>query len=406
MDYKQLKKFLSNNTEYNLQFEKRFDGFGVFITELYPYLLKRNKTQRSTNPLFVVPLKEIQLLIQQIGEYSIQIKNISKKLPGVATDQFYKEQLYKAIISSNEIEGIKTERKEVSEAYESVITNNPKRTRLKSTLSLYKDIMYSDKIDIHELNDIRKLYDQLTEGEIESNEKPNGTLFREKIEGEIITVGNHIPPETELEITLQLSKWIEFINDHSFPYIVRAIIGHYFFENIHPFNDGNGRVGRYIFSRYLSKKLDAFSGLVISQKINENKYEYYKAFEITGDSYNKAEATFFMLSMLRYISEGQKEIIAILEGKSQKLSVVMEWLKNNNYSNEENYVLFLLYQSQLFTDYKDEGIQDNTILKLAKEETVFSIRSIQRALEKLEDANVITLSTKRPKRHIIKSPIV
>lgn len=406
MDYKQLKKFLSNNTEYNLQFEKRFDGFGVFITELYPYLLKRNKTQRSTNPLFVVPLKEIQLLIQQIGEYSIQIKNISKKLPGVATDQFYKEQLYKAIISSNEIEGIKTERKEVSEAYESVITNNPKRTRLKSTLYLYRDIMYSEKIDIHELNDIRKLYDQLTEGEIESNEKPNGNLFREKIEGKIIMVGNHLPPETELEITSQLSKWIDFINDHSFPYIVRAIIGHYFFENTHPFNDGNGRIGRYIFSRYLSKKLDAFSGLVISQKINENKYEYYKAFEITGDSYNKAEATFFMLSMLRYISEGQKEIIGILEGKSKKLDVVIEWLKNNNYSDEENYVLFLLYQSQLFTDYKDDGIQDNTISKEAKEETTFSMRSIKRALEKLEDADIITLSTKRPKRHIIKTPIV
>ncbi|MBR2833639.1 MAG: Fic family protein [Lactococcus lactis] len=406
MAYKQLKKFLSNHTEYDLQFEKRFNGFGVFVTELYPYLLKRNKTQKSTNPLFVVPLKEIQLLIQKIGEYSVQIKHISRNLPGVANDQFYKEQLYKAIISSNEIEGIKTERKEVSEAYESVITNNQKRTRLKSTLSLYRDIMYSDKIDIHELNDIRDLYDQLTEGEIDSNEKPNGVLFRERIEGKIIMVGNHIPPETELEITFQLSKWIEFINDHSFPYIVRAIIGHYFFENIHPFNDGNGRIGRYIFSRYLSKKLDAFSGLVISQKINENKAAYYKAFEITGDAYNKAEATFFMLSMLRYVSEGQKEIIDILEGKSQKLDVVMAWLKNNNYSDEENYILFLLYQSQLFTDDEDDGIQDNTISKLAKEETTFSIRSIKRALEKLEKTNIITLSTKRPKRHKITTPIV
>ena len=44
MAYKQLKKFLSNHTEYDLQFEKRFNGFGVFVTELYPYLLKRNKT--------------------------------------------------------------------------------------------------------------------------------------------------------------------------------------------------------------------------------------------------------------------------------------------------------------------------------------------------------------------------
>lgn len=406
MDYKQLKKFLNNHIEYDSQFEKRFGGFGVFITELYPYLLKRRKTQRSNNPLFVVPLKEIQLLIQQIGEYSTQIKKISRNLPGVANEQFYKEQLYKAIISSNEIEGIKTERREVSEAYESVVTNDQRKTRLKSTLSLYRDIMYSKKIDIHDLKDIRKLYDQLTEGEIDDNEEPNGILFRERIEGKIVMVGNHIPPETELEITSQLSKWIEFINDHSFPYIVRAIIGHYFFENIHPFNDGNGRVGRYIFSRYLSKKLDTFSGLVISQKINENKAEYYEAFNITGDAYNKAEATFFMLSMLKYISEGQKEIIDVLEGKSENLEVVKEWLQNNSYSDEENYVLFLLYQSQLFTDYEADGIQDNTIYSLAKEETKFSIRSIKRAVDKLEEDMIIATSTMRPKRHRITEPIV
>ncbi|WP_282800375.1 Fic family protein [Lactococcus lactis] len=405
MEYKQLKTFLNDNSDYELQYQKRFEGFGVFVTELYPYLLQRGKTQKSQFPLFSVPLTELQLLTQEITENSEKIKTLSEKLPGVANEQFYREQLYKAIISTNEIEGVKTERKEVSDAYESVVKNDKKSIRLKSTLALYNDIMHSEKIDIHTLEDIREIYNQLTEGEIDGEEIPNGQIFREQIEGEIVTIGSHIPPQTEVEITSLLSKWIEFINDHSFPYLVRATLGHYFFENVHPFNDGNGRTGRYIFSRYLSKKLDTYSGLVISQKINENKSDYYKAFEITGDAYNKGEATFFMKAMLNYIVQGQEEIVNILKEKSQNLDTVWDWLGKTSYSDEECYVLFLLYQSQLFTDSKDDGIQDNTIFEMAKT-TNYSVRAVQRAMDKLEHENIITIATKKPKRHIIISPIV
>lgn len=405
MEYKQLKTFLNDRSDYELQYQKRFEGFGVFVTELYPYLLKRGKTQKSQSPLFSVPLTELQLLTQEITENSENIKALSEKLPGVANEQFYREQLYKAIIATNEIEGVKTKRQEVSDAYESVVKNDKKSIRLKSTLALYNDIMHSEKIDIHTLEDIREIYGQLTEGEIDGKEIPNGQIFREHIEGDIVTIGSHIPPQTEVEITSLLSKWIEFINDHSFPYLVRATLGHYFFENVHPFNDGNGRTGRYIFSRYLSKKLDTYSGLVISQKINENKSDYYKAFEITGDAYNKAEATFFMKTMLNYIVQGQEEIVDILKEKSQNLDTVWDWLGKTSYSDEECYVLFLLYQSQLFTDSKDDGLQDNTIFEMAKT-TNYSVRAVQRALDKLEKENIITIATKKPKRHIIISPIV
>ncbi|MDG6136485.1 Fic family protein [Lactococcus petauri] len=405
MEYRQLKTFLNNRSDYDFQYQKRFEGFGVFVTELYPYLLKRGKTQKSETPLFAVPLNEIQLITQEIIENSNIIKAISRKLPGVANNQFYKEQLYKAIISSNEIEGVKTERKEVSEAYDSVVKKDKKNVRLKSTLALYNDIMHSEKIDIHTLEDIRDIYNQLTEGEIGGEEVPNGQLFREQVENEIVTVGNHIPPQTELEISSLLLKWIEFINDHSFPYLVRATLGHYFFENIHPFNDGNGRTGRYIFSRYLSKKLDPYSGLVISQKINENKSDYYKSFEITGDAYNKGEATFFMQTMLEYIVSGQKEIIDTLTEKTHNLDTVWHWLEENSYQEEEGYVLFLLYQSQLFTDSKDDGIQDLAIFDMAKTSN-YTVRAVQRAIEKLESEGVIEVSTKRPKRHRIVSPVV
>lgn len=406
MEYKQLKTLLSDNNAYEAEYKKRIEGFGVFVTDLYPYLLKRKETHQSTDPLFAVPLQEIQLLTQQITENSEKIKRLSSQLPGVANDQFYREQLYKAIISTNEIEGVKTERKEVSDAYEAVVKNDKKPLRLKSTLALYNDIMHSEKIDIHDLEDIREIYNQLTEGEVDETEVPNGVLFREKIQDYIVQVGNHIPPQTEAEISSLLLTWIKFINDHSFPYLVRATLGHYFFENVHPFNDGNGRTGRYIFSRYLSKKLDTFSGLVISQKINENKMDYYRAFEITGDAYNRGDATFFMRTMLEYIVRGQEEIIEILEEKSNKLLTVETKLSDSPYTPEERYVLYLLYQSLLFTDDITDGIQDNLIIEMGKKNQGFSIRTVKNTLWNLEDKGVIKIATQRPKRHVISKPII
>lgn len=406
MEYKQLKTLLNDISTYEDEYKKRIEGFGVFVTELYPYLLKRRETHKSDVPLFAVPLQEIQLLTQDITENSKKIKKLSEKLPGVANNQFYTEQLYKAIISTNEIEGIKTERKEVSDAYKAVVNKEKKNVRLKSTLALYNDIMHSEKIDIHDLKDIREIYNQLTDGEVDETEVPNGKLFREKIEGTTVEVGNHIPPQTELEISSLLLTWIKFINDHSFPYLVRATLGHYFFENIHPFNDGNGRTGRYIFSRYLSKKLDTYSGLVISQKINENKMDYYKAFEITGDAYNRGDATFFMRTMLEYIVHGQEEIIEVLEEKINNLDTVKNMLSKSSYNQQERYVLFLLYQSQLFTNDINDGIQDNIIIDLAKKKDYFSIRIAKNTLWNLEEKGVIKLITQRPKRHVIVEPII
>ena len=95
-----------------------------------------------------------------------------------------------------------------------------------------------------------------------------------------------------------------------------------FFENIHPFYDGNGRTGRYILAKYLSRKLDKFSGLVLSQQINHHKQDYYKAFRNTGDHLNRADATFFVETLLTFIKEGQENIIqTLLENKSNCIAI-------------------------------------------------------------------------------------
>lgn len=404
MDYQELKiTRYENIANYESEYKRRIDGIGTAKTELYPYVLEHRETVKSKYPLFSVPLPDILLLSESIMENSRQITALAQSLPKVAHNQFYQEQLTKAIISTNEIEGVHTTRKEVLDAFESLVGPGKKKVRLQSTLQMYQDILNSEDIRIDSLEDIRELYDKLTEGEIEQENLPDGVLFRNCI----VQVGRkYTPPKTEHEINLQLLSWLNFINDHQFTFLIRAALGHFFFENTHPFIDGNGRLGRYIFSRYLSRRLDKFSGLVISQKIIENRKKYELAFENVELAANRSEGTFFVKIMLEYVRDGQSEVIQILKEKQKALETVEKILQmDNSFTAEEKSVLHLLYQSFLFTDRPEEAITDNAIIELAKA-AEFSGRSIKSALKKLEDDNIIQLVTQRPKRHTIVTPLV
>ena len=407
MDYKPLKitKF-NNNTEYEDEYSKRINGFGIIKTEMYPNLMKREVSRGREFPLFVVPLLELQILMQQIQEKSIIIKELANQLPEVAKDQFYKEQLYKAVINTNEIEGVKTTRKEVSEAYNAVINRSKnEKIRLLSTVRMYHDILINNFLKIDNIETIRNIYDELTKGEIDEENELDGDIFRndyvnilDQNSGKL----EHLPPVKETTIILMLTSWITFINDKTIPFLIKASLAHFFFENIHPFYDGNGRTGRYILSRYLSRKLDIYSGLVISQKINENKKKYYEAFKITGDYDNRAEGTFFVLYLLELLKDGQDDIIDILSSKKSILEDTFNIIESMDDLTEiQKRILFLVFQSTEFVDDPKEGIKENEIIDILSR--TYPKKTIKDNIKYLRESNIITKTTKAPSRHILNS---
>ena len=369
---------------------------------MYPYLMKRDSV-KADYPLFVIPLPKLQILMQQIQEKSNMIKDLANTLPNVAKDQFYKEQLYKAVINNNEIEGVKTTKKEVSEAFNALTDKKNTRKRLLSTVRLYHDILSNDFLKIEDVKVIREIYDILTDGEIESKDALDGDLFRNDIV-EVIDQKSgkteHIPPKSETKILMMLSSWIAFINDKTVPFLIKATLAHYFFENIHPFYDGNGRTGRYILSRYLSRKLDIYSGLVISQKINENKKKYYDAFRTTGDYDNKAEGTFFVIDILELLKEGQDDIIKFLNDKQALLGAFWDEIQHHpNMTDLEREILFLLFQSTVFVDLPKDGIKDNEIVTILS--ASYPKKTIKDNIKLLRSQGIITQTTKAPSRHLL-----
>ncbi|BCP58626.1 TPA: Fic family protein [Streptococcus suis] len=402
MDYKELKivKFQQYD-QVEIEYPRRLNSIGTIRTDLYPYLMKRGRFQTKQYPLFVVPLLDIQLLSQKINENSVEIRDIASLLPAVAHQHFYTEQLYNAVINTNEIEGIKTTRKEVSDAFQALKQEQAQKTRLLSTVRMYHDITENDFLQIDSLTIIRQIYDQLTDGEVSEEDQLDGELFRNQpvsiVDHQTGKI-EHIAPSNEMQITLMLQSWIQFINDRSIPFLIKATVAHYFFENIHPFYDGNGRTGRYILSRYLARKLDIFTGLVVSQKIFEQRSKYYKAFSTTGHVDNFAEATFFVKFLLEIIEEGQRDIIQILEEKHGLLEQAWSALEiKREYTALQKQVLFLLLQSTIFVNNPKEGLKDKEIIQMLRPD--FSKKKIQDAIISLRELGIIQQLSLKPSIH-------
>jgi Fic family protein len=107
------------------------------------------------------------------------------------------------------------------------------------------------------------------------------------------------------------------------PHLVRIAISHYQFETIHPFLDGNGRVGRLLITLYLvSNKLLAKPSLYLSDYFEKNKGAYYDALTRVRVSHDLGHwIKMFLVAVIATAEKGQQtfqEILALrneVEGK-------------------------------------------------------------------------------------------
>ena len=101
-----------------------------------------------------------------------------------------------------------------------------------------------------------------------------GTRIVNSATGEVI----YTPPEGESRLRDLLANWERFLHDESqLDPLVRLAAGHYQFEAIHPFTDGNGRTGRVLNSLFLiEEKLLSLPVLYLSRYIILRKTDYYR----------------------------------------------------------------------------------------------------------------------------------
>ena len=121
--------------------------------------------------------------------------------------------------------------------------------------------------------------------------KPVGVVDQE---GHVLHFGTL--PQYVPNLVMELLDWVKNSDVHM---LIRSCVFHYELELIHPFADGNGRVGRLWHTLLLSKWNPAFAWLPVESIIHDRQQEYYEAINASNDAGESTVFIEFMLSAIK-----------------------------------------------------------------------------------------------------------
>ena len=162
--------------------------------------------------------------------------------------------------------------------------------------------------------------------------------FRTKPVGVVDSNGNILHfgtlPAYVPQLVCDLLDWVK--ND-SLHILIKSCVFHYEFELIHPFSDGNGRIGRLWHTLLLSTWNPMFAWLPIESIIHNKQSEYYEAINMSN---NNADSTVFIEFMLGAIKSALLDVTESSSAKTDKASnrekVIKEYLISNNVISNKN----------------------------------------------------------------------
>lgn len=402
MSYKPLKNvFYQDRQNFELEYLNRFNSYSTFKTDLCIYPFDRGERISSQNyELFYIPMIEHDILKEEIYSNSDLITYYMGKLPDLANKNLFFSQLVEEIQSTNDIEGVQSTRKEIGEAVQN--RDNEEAIRFSGIVNMYLNLGESDYQSIKEITRIREIYDELFSDDIPLEDAPDGELFRKNV----VYIGTgskrvHQGNPNEGTIIRDLNKLVTFMNRKDIPFLLKCVISHYYFEYIHPFYDGNGRMGRFLMSNYLSRKLDILTGITISNAVIHSKKKYEDAFSEVSNPRNRGDLTLFVQSIYELIISGQKALISDLEDAMAKMDSAQECINSYPILEIEKKVLFIIAQNELF-DKVDEPVKDMQIrdileLTLYKSNLVF---------DNLEKEGYVKKINRKPSVHCLSEKVI
>ena len=343
MEYISLKNLYHiNEVECNNLYNKRFESessrkLGIKLHDM---------------ECFYIMNEEILNLITKILEINNWIENAlnDKLLPSTSKEYVILSSLVEEIRSSNKIEGIYSTRKEIQE----IVTDEdePKNfKRFYGMVKKYQRIMSYEFQDVTTSSDIRNLYDEiLLEDVIKEDEKdaPDGVIFRSHEVG--ICSGTktiHKGVNDEKKILEMMDRALQILNNDNINFLIKIPIFHYLFEYIHPFYNGNGRMGRFLASGYLSKNLNILCAFQLSIACLHNRKQYYDAFKLTNDIRNKSDLTVFIINFLEIYLLGLQELKRTITDTSIKYHGLKQKLDHHI---DNQYIVFanMLLEATIF----------------------------------------------------------
>lgn len=380
MEYELLSKiFYKKPTEYESIYDARFNSEASIKLPI----------KIHENVGFIFNTNEITKLLVKIYKTINKINLLRTHLPNIAINSYIIKSLKDEIALTNEIEGVRSTRKEIEDAIDSI--KNDKNARFKGLVDKYFKLISNEIIPLNNCEDIRTIYDALVLPEIEKENLPDGILFRKEPVQVVSATQKEkhrgIMPESKIIESLDLC--LDFLKNDDIDSLIKIYAFHYLFGYIHPFYDGNGRTSRFISSYLIKNELDVLLALKLSYTVKNNINKYYKAFDVCNDRKNKGDITFFVVTFLELLSQASDDLytkIADLNDQLNYYNNIINTLVNEKVLNDKQAkCIFILCQNRLFDD---TYMNMNTLTELLEK----SDTTTRKILKSLESKNLLVKS--------------
>lgn len=292
-----------------------------------------------------------------------------------------KENRIKSIHSSLAIENNSLTEKQVTDIIDGKrVLGDPKEIReVKNAYDAYEEIL---TLDPYRQKDFFKAHRLLTAGIVNEAGK-----YRSRDIGIFDEIGNVVHmgarPQYLQALMDDLFAWGK--NDNT-PELIKSCVFHYEIETIHPFADGNGRMGRLWQTVILANWNPIFAWIPIETLIYENQRDYYKVLEQVDQETNSNRFIEFMLAI---ILKTLKSYLTVTSNLEQKIDIP-EGLTD---SEAKTYVLVTKY----LTEY--ESINTTVTAKLIQK----SVATARKHLAKFVSLGLLVAqgSNKNRSYHIV-----
>lgn len=234
---------------------------------------------------------------------------------------------------------------------------------------------------------IKEIHEQLMQGVRGSHATPGEFRHTQNwigTPGCTLATAKYVPP-TPYELMDSLGSFEIFLHDRTLPTLIHIALCHYQFEAIHPFLDGNGRIGRLLITLLLiERKILPSPLLYLSAFFEATRDEYYKQLYNVSSKGNWHEWLSYFLNGIAIQS------LDVLSRAERINTLITDWqlkVGDNSYGTLQDIV---------------KHFAANPFLSIKKISEILNIAftTAQRAIRKLEDLGIVSQSSEGKRNRV------